>query len=278
MINKKPLLLIILAILCVALLCGCASTSARVQKALDKMETYDSVHMKGTANASINMQGTNIDMDAEYDIKVVSEDIQMSMKTKTGFMNLDVEYYFADGKFYMYMPQMFDKYIDASSMYGQMMDEGLGMDLSAFDFDVAATELKPEDVTIDYQGKEVKALKVKVLLNDEQMTQLIKDIFRQQNFSSDTLAGQALNEASRMYESINIASAEYTIYIDEGNNVLRFDVAAEFTMQAAGQNMSYDMVMTYDIIDTGDSVKIELPDIEPEDTVTFEELLSGFSE
>jgi hypothetical protein len=241
------------------------------------MEAYDSVHIKGVADAAVEVQGTKIDMDMEYDIKVAFEDIQMSMKTKTGFMDIDAEYYFADGKFYMYMPQMFDKYIDASSMYGQIMDEGLGMDLSAFDFEVETTELKPEDAIIDYQGKEVKVLKVKVLLNDEQMTKLIKDLFKQQNFSSDTLSGQALNEAASMYESIEIVSAEYTLYIDGGNNVLRYEIAAEFTIEAAGQNMSYDMQMMYDIIDTGDSVKVELPDIKPEDTVTFEELLSGFS-
>lgn len=212
-------------------------------------------------------------MDYAFDIKVKDENLVMSMDTKSNIMDMNMEIYMVDDRILMYMPILFDKYIDASEMMDEIDKNAIGMDVSAFDFDVKNTELEPENTKIDFDGKEIEVMKVKVLLEEDELTDIIKKVFEQQNFSSDTLSGQSMQQAASMYESIDLSSADYTLYIDNNNNIKRYAVDAEFTLDLNGEVALFDMKMIYDLIETGESIVVEMPNVNPEDIISMSELM-----
>lgn len=148
----------------------------------------------------------------------------------------------------------------------------MGMDLTAFDFDVESTELKAEQTKIEFEGADIDVLKVKVLLNEVRLTDLIKKLIAQQNFSSDTLSGQSIESAASVYESIDVESASYVLYIDKDNNVKRYEVATVYSMDMQGQKVTYDMQIEYNIVNTGDSIEVTLPKVDPQEVIPFNQL------
>lgn len=271
----KIFLIFILTLSCIAMMVACESTNQRVQAALDKMKDYESVEMEGNIDATVDISsmGQSTDMESKFNVKVVGEDISMVMENKTDIMDMTIEMYMVGDKYYMRIPELIDQYIDLSDMKELMNKEAANLDLTVFDFDVDATELEAEDTKIKLEGEDIDVLKVRVLLEEDQLTDIIKELFAQQNFSSDTLAGQGLEQAADIYESIKIDSAEYTLYVDNDNNIVRYDIDAIFNMEMMGQEVSYDMEMIYNVIDTGESVVIELPEINEENTMKMEDLL-----
>lgn len=276
LIKRLRIFILIALLLTLSLLTiGCTSTNQRVQEALNKSMGYTSMHIKGTGNASVEIVSLsqNINMDYAFDIKVKDEDLVMSMDTKSNIMDMNMEIYMVDDRILMYIPILFDKYIDASEMMDEIDKNAIGMDVSAFDFDVKNTELEPENTKIDFDGNEIDVMKVKVLLEEDELTDIIKKVFEQQNFSSDTLSGQSMQQTASLYESIDLSSAEYTLYIDNNNNIKRYAVDAEFTLDLNGEVALFDMKMIYDLIETGDSIVVEMPDVNQEDIVSMSELM-----
>lgn len=271
----KLLLIVILSVSCVMMMVACQSTNQRVQEALDKMENYESVEIKGNMDATVDISsmGQSISMASKFNLKVVDEDIEMLMKTESDLMNVTMEMYMVGDSYYMRIPDQIDKYIDLSEMKEIINKEAVNLDLTVFDFDVDATELEAEDIKIKFEGEDIEVLEVKVLLNEDQLTDIIKELFAQQNFSSDTLAGQSLDQAADIYESIKMDSATYTLYVDKDNNIVRYDLDTVFNLEMMGQDVMYDMQIEYNIIDTGESVVIELPDINEDNTMKMEDLL-----
>lgn len=273
-------LAIALMIASTVLLAACESTESRVQQALEKMEAMESVRMTGELEAEVELGEESIDMSGDFDITMENEkNIAMvfEIETEVQMMELEMtmETYMIDDKMYMRMAMQpfMDIYLDASSMLDDLKDT-LGMDLTIFDFDVDNTEIITEESTIKIEGEDVEVLEVQVLLDNDQLTNIVKDLIAQQNFTSDSLTGQAVEETLNMYESIEVESAEYTLYIDKNNDVKRFLISTVYTMDMNGQTATYDMSMNYDIIETGESVKVEMPDIPEDELINFEDLMS----
>lgn len=271
---------IMLMIASTVLLAACESTESRVQQALEKMEATEDVRMTGDLEAEVELGEESIDMTGDFDITMENEEnVAMVFEVETEVqmleMEMTIELYMMGNEMYMRMAMepYLDIYIDASSMLEEVKDT-VGMDLSIFDFDVDNTEIIAEESTIKYKGENIEVLEVKVLLDDDQLTDIIKSLFAQQNFASDTLTGQALEQTLDMYESIEVESAEYTLYIDKNNDIKRYSVSTVFTMQMMGETAKYDMNMDYDIIETGESVKLEMPDIPEDQLINFDDLLS----
>lgn len=256
---------------------GCTPVNQRVQEALNKAKEYSGVEIKGKADATVDIESLGEDIAMQYgiDARIRDEDVVMVMDINAGFMNMAIEMYMVDGTFLMHMPALIDKYIDASDMLEQVNAEGIGMDLTVFDFDVESTELKTEETTIEFEGKDIDVLKVQVLLNEGQLTDIIQKLFAQQNFSTDAISGQSLDDSASIYESINVESASYTLYIDKSNNIKRYEIDAVFAAEMQGEKATFDMDMEYDIVKTGDSVEVALPEIDPQDIISIDELYNG---
>ncbi len=270
--NKKLIMLLMLTLAGIILFCGCASSNPeyikRVNEALDKSMETVSQHIKGNIEINMSAAGQSIDMGIDFDAKVASpENMVMSMQI-TGLMNMSMDMYGIDGKFYMYMPQFSDKYIDVSSEYEQQTSNTF-VDMSMFDFDTDKTSMSfAED-------SKTGSLRVDVKLNDEQMKNLIKKVYAEQNKGSGTISGS--NNALDMLESMHVDSANYTIYIDKDNNIYRFELTAKISVEISRQKAEMEMTANYDVLETGDSVKVDLPDIQPGNVISYEELLGGLS-
>lgn len=267
-------LLIVMAIASTVLLSGCESTNNRVSEALEKMEAMEAAVIVGYVDAEVETDGVEMDMTGEYEIVMSGENVSMIMTTQTDGMELSIEIYLVDGEFYMYLPDLLDVYIDASKLLADIEDQ-MGMDMTVFDFDVDNTELEIEETTIGLDGQDIEVLEIRVLLDEDQLTDIITDLFAQQNFASDTLSGQALDAAADMYESMEIESAEYTLYIDENNDVKRYLIDTILSMEVMGQVIKYDMRMYYDILETGDSISVDMPDIPQDKIIPFDALFTG---
>lgn len=256
---------------------ACASANQRVKEALNKAKEYSGVEIKGTAKATVNIEslGQDIDIEYGYDIKARDKNMVMVADVNAGFINMTMEMYMVGDTFLMHIPMLTDKYIDASNMLEQVRKEGIDMDLNVFDFNVESTELEAEEATIEFEGSDINVLKVQVLLDEDQLNDIIKKLFAQQNFSTDAISGQGFNEAASVYESIDVESASYTLYIDKNNNVKRYEVAAVFKAVMQGEKAAFDMKMEYDIVKTGDSVEVALPQVDPQDIITIDELNNG---
>ena len=274
-LNKTLLVIIVVIITAAMLLSGCESTNSRVQEALEKMQVIESVHMKGEMDAEVEVAGEKMGMKSDFDMTIEDEEnIAMVMKTNSAGTDITMEIYTTGDEMYMYigMPPLLDLYLDASSMYEEMKDE-MAMDMTIFDFDVEHTELEAEKMTIKLDGEETEVLKIKVLLDENQLSDIIKSLFSQMNLGTDTLAGQAMEEATDMYESMEVESAEYTLYIDDNNDVRRYSVSTVFSIDMNGQEAAYDMDMEYDVIETGDSVKVQIPDFPEDQLMDIEDLM-----
>ena len=170
-------------------------------------------------------------------------------------------------------PQLSDRYIDCSLVYLQVANEAIGMNRDAFNFDVRSTRLESNDTTINYQGNETHVLMVLVLLDNKQLDDLIHNLLVQQRANFSAISRESLDEIKSAYEDMELESAEYTLYIDDDNNLIRYCLNAEFSLDILGQDAQYNIQMQYDIIDTGDDVILDLPDIQPENSVNYETLL-----
>ncbi len=275
---KKHIFHLLIALILLSVLCGCSSEKSRVEEALNKLKSQDSfclnVDMSATADAE-NLGTTEVKL--HYDINTeagTGSAIAMWMNMGNVQFNLDEEIrmdiYIIGDKVYVHCPQITDQYIDHTSIYPQIASEVLGMDMAALDFDIDSAKLNYSESTITYQDKETDVLMVGVVLNDVQLTELIQTLARQ-SFSSDTLLVGS-SEAAEIYETLEVESGEYILYLDDEDNILSFFVHAVFSLDVSGQDVRYDMGIRYDIVATGDEVTVELPDIRPEDTISYEAL------
>jgi len=274
--KAREIVLIILLIALTILTVSCADSGQRVQDALKKAEAYQAVEIKGKGSAAVSLQTadnkTNINY--TYDIKTKDNDAIMDMDIKSDAMDMTMKVYLVGDQLIISMPLLTDKYIDASEMKDQMNMEGISKMLSSFDFDVASTKMESEETTINIEGVDTKVLKVKVLLDKDKMKGLIKKIYEQQNFTSDALSGTSQSDVASLYDSLDLQSAEYTLYIDQDNNIKRYEVNAAYSMTVSGDVATISMDMDYDIINTDDKVEVKLPDIDSNDIVKMSDLVA----
>ena len=280
--NIKKYMISIFAIgVSLFILCGCSPNKERVQEALEKLESADAISMKGNMTGSLDAGklGTMV-IETQFDLKKTDEGSYVSMRISTNAspvsveQDINMEQYIIGDKVYIYCPQLASQYIDCSSAYQLIADEGIGMGMAAFDFDAGSTRLEFDDTTINYQGKETNVLMVMVLLDNQQMTDLIQDLLVRQDISSSALSGEDSDEAADAYKDIQVESAEFALFIDDDNNILGFYVRAVISLDILGQDGEYDIQMHYDVIDTGDAVTLDLPDIQPENVIAYETLLA----
>jgi archaellum component FlaF (FlaF/FlaG flagellin family) len=274
--KARAILLIILLVALTIMSVSCANPSQRVQDALKKAEAYQAVEIKGIGNAivSLNSDDNKTNIGYTYDIKTKENDVIMDMDIKSDVVSMTMKVYMVGDKLLISMPLLTDKYIDASEMKSQMNMDGISKILSSFDFDVASTKLESEETTINIEGIDTKVLKVKVLLDNDKMKELIKKIYEQQNFSTDALSGTSQSDMATLYDSINLQSAEYTIYIDKDDNIKRYEVNADYSMAVNGEIATISMDMDYDIIRTDNAVEINLPDISSDNMVNMSDLVT----
>ncbi len=275
-IKRFRIFILIAMLLTLSLLTiGCTSTNQRVQEAMNKANEYTTIHLKGTGNTSIKLVslGQNINIDYDFDLKSRDNNIALIMDAKANNMNTEMKMYMIGDQFLMYMPMFYEKYIDASDIMDEINKEAIAPDLSIFNFDVDNIELEPENTKINFNGEELNILKLKVLFKEDELDDFIKKVFKQQNVSSDALSTLRLQEVTTQYESLDLSTAEFYLYIDKKNEIKRYKLDAEFTLVMDGEVALVNMQMTYDLIETGDSIVVEMPDVNPEDVVSMSELM-----
>lgn len=263
---KRFITLFIPLLLCIVLLCSCAQTSPRVQKALDKMKDVDAAHIKGSMRITLDAEKVNMDMIADYDVKVTSDKLKLLVHSKTGLSDTDINIYGIGGRYYMYTPALMDKYIDMTSTYGKSMGLDSFVNMPAFDFDAGTTAM---NIT---ESSNTGTLMVNVYLGDEQMKKLIKDVYVNQNLGTDALSGQSLDYTFDLLDSMKIDSASFTIYIDKDDNIFRYEINTEISVDYLGEKDKITITANYDVLETGDSVNVDIPDIPPEDIISAADL------
>ncbi len=253
---------------------ACASTDTRIQSAIDKMVAYEAIEIEGSIveMSEIKSMDRSLTSDKQIKMKAVKEDVVMAIESKSKNADITTQMYLVGDVYYIYIPFFMDRYVDSSEILAQLNRELTSLDLMVFNFEMASTEIEIVETTILFQGGKLDVLEVKVALDDDQMTEIIKEIYAQLDISGVVFLGIDLNKIASVYESIEVESAEYTLYIDKKNDVKRYNISAVFDYMQSGQLVSNDMQLEYNIIDTGASVNIELPDIAQNDIITLEEL------
>jgi hypothetical protein len=270
-------------VLCLSLfvLSGCTSDTDRVQEALNKLESADAISVKGNMTGSIDagkLGTTGIELHCDIKITDMGSCISMQISTDASSISMEediyMQQYIVGDRVYIYCPQLTSQYIDCSSEYQQITDEGIGTIMAALDFDAGSTQLEYGDTTINYQGNETNVLMVMVQLDDEQLSDLIQNLLVRQNVSYNALSGEDRDEIADEYKTMEVESAEYALFIDDDNNIIRYYVRAVLSLDILGQDSEYDIQMQYDVLATGDSVTVDVPDIQPDNVVQYETLLA----
>lgn len=267
--RKRYAVSIIAVGLIAAILCGCSPNQDRVQEALDKLENIDSI----SAKVSLVIDSMSLHFDFISTDEGMSMHMSTDVSTVNGQENMDVDMYVAGDKVYMYYPQLTSQFIDVTSTYQPSADHQIGINTETFDFDLGSTRFESDDTTIKFNGSETHVLMVLVLLDDQRLNDMIQNLLVQQSAGLSTYTGENLVSAEDIYDDMEIESAEYAFFIDDDNNLIRVYINAVLSHNAA-QYMQYDIKMVYYIIDTGDDVTLDLPDIREDNVISYEALMA----
>jgi len=278
---KRFMVILLVVAFIISSFCGCSPNKQRVEKAMEKLASSDAIYMQAHitlesyleayfANGTGSKQFQTSSIDASFDIKQTDDGSRIAIKYKSGQTSFTFVQYMMGDTILVSYPEIFSGYIDCSSIYQDSMDTEKGM-LDTLEFDPVAASLSYSDTTIVYQGNKTDVLMVMVILNDKQLTNMIQDLLVQQSVQSGTLSGSDPEQIAKRYEDIKVDSVEYALFIDDDDNILRFYLKASVLL---GESAKTDLIMQFDILDTGDAIAIDFPDVETENVIPYETLLA----
>jgi hypothetical protein len=272
---KKTFILLFAISIGLSALGGCSPHRDRIQEALDKLESTDAVCING--NILIKLDAGymgSMGMDSHFDITETDEGSALSAQVNTDALtgakqHIDIEQYIIGDKVYIYCPQISTEYMDFSSEYHLIADEGICTSMGVFDFDAGSARFECCDTTITYKGEETDVLMAAVFLNNEQMLNLIRNLLLQQR-SYGALSDEDMDETLDVFQSMEFESADYALFIDGNDNVIRLYISIVLSQKISGQDVELNIQMQYDILETGDAVILNVPGIQPQDAVLYE--------
>ncbi len=275
--NRKTITAITISITLSLLLFGCQGMTAleKLNKASEKLRAAKSISMSTEISVSnvsdlsdisnpFSFLGQDIyvGMEAKYSYPVKNnknsiKDIEMAVEmTMNPFgEKMVVKSYFQDGFMYMGIPSM--------------LEELIRIDMDSPDYDEirsSATSIQPGDLlidavdgnainitaqTIDYMGNYIKAECIQLTITEEN----IEQFYRILGSAADTTNIQA----GKMSESVNFDDFVYKIYIDNNNNILRFELAYGAANDGGLTGDTMNISMVADIYDVNDTT-VDFPD------------------
>lgn len=244
---RRKAVALVISLSLAATLGGCGSKEKPYEKYVAAQETLaqaEGIKFETEGSVKVGISGLTITMDLDMDgaVKKVedSDDMDMAMEMEMGIMgqNLEMDFWYNDG--YYYMDTMGEK-VKYPMETGDMQDK--------LESQLGMLELSEDDFKSIEAQKDGDTTKLIYIMDGDKMQSMI-----------DLIMGLVNQQTSADNMEFSLEEVKGTLVVDKDNRPLSNELSMQMQMTADGQQVDMDMDMDITYQEIGKDVEVTFPD------------------